>query len=53
MRTLTVSVFGARPDAGTVERLAAGGVTRVIFRLPSDGRDAVLPLLDDYAKLMR
>jgi probable F420-dependent oxidoreductase len=53
MRTISVSVFGARPDAGTVERLGAGGVTRVIFRLPSEGRDAILPLLDDYAKLVR
>jgi probable F420-dependent oxidoreductase len=53
MRTISVSVFGARPDAGTVERLGAGGVTRVIFRLPSEGRDAVLPLLDGYAKLVR
>jgi probable F420-dependent oxidoreductase len=53
MRTISVSVFGAKPDAGAVERLAAGGVTRVIFRLPSESRDTVLPLLDDYAKLRR
>jgi probable F420-dependent oxidoreductase len=53
MKTISVSVFGAKPDAGALERLAAGGVTRAIFRLPSEGRDGVLPLLDDYARLAR
>ncbi|MBI1847970.1 MAG: LLM class F420-dependent oxidoreductase, partial [Candidatus Rokubacteria bacterium] len=32
---------------------AEAGVARVLFRLPSEGRDSVLPLLDQYAKLMR
>ncbi len=53
MRTISVSVFGARPDAATLERYAAAGVTRAIFRLPSEGRDSVLPLLDQYAGLIR
>jgi len=53
MKTISVSVFGAKPEAAGLERFAAGGVTRAIFRLPSEGRDTVLPLLDDYAKLVR
>jgi len=34
-------------------KLAEGGVTRAILRLPSEGRDKILPLLDEYAKLIR
>jgi probable F420-dependent oxidoreductase len=51
MKTLAVSVFAAKPDADDLAKLAAGGVTRAIFLLPSEGRDKVLPLLDRYAKL--
>jgi probable F420-dependent oxidoreductase len=52
-KSLTVSVFGARPDAAILDGWAAGGVTRAILRLPSEGRDKVLPLLDQWAKLIR
>jgi probable F420-dependent oxidoreductase len=51
MKTLSVSVFAARPDAADLAKLAEGGVTRAIFLLPSEGRDKILPLLDQYAKL--
>jgi probable F420-dependent oxidoreductase len=50
-KTLAVSVFAAKPDAADVAKLAEGGVTRAIFLLPSEGRDKVLPLLDQYARL--
>jgi hypothetical protein len=53
MRTISVSVFGAPADAATLEGYAAAGVTRAILALPPQGRDAVLPLLDRYAKLIR
>jgi alkanesulfonate monooxygenase SsuD/methylene tetrahydromethanopterin reductase-like flavin-dependent oxidoreductase (luciferase family) len=53
MKTISVSVFAARPDAQALERYRAAGVTRAILRVPSEGRDAVLPLLDQYAKLIR
>ena len=53
MKTLSVSVFGAKPDPAVLERYAAAGVTRVLFGLPSAGRDTVLPLLDQYARLVR
>ncbi len=52
-RDLSVSVFGAKPDPAVLERYAAAGVTRVLFGLPSAGRDTVLPLLDQYARLVR
>ena len=51
MKTISVSVFGAAPDQGLLDRYAAAGVTRAILRLPSEGRDAVLSLLDRYAPL--
>src|SRR5438128_8946196 len=51
--TISVSVFGAKPERATLDSYAAAGITRAILRLPSEGRDAVLPLLDQYAKLIR
>ena len=53
MKTIAVSVFAARPDAADLAKLAEGGVTRAIFLLPSEGRDKILPLLDQYSKLGR
>ncbi|HEV8617554.1 MAG TPA: LLM class F420-dependent oxidoreductase [Methylomirabilota bacterium] len=52
-KTISISVFGARPDQATLDTYAKGGVTRAILRLPSEGRDKILPLLDQYAKLIR
>jgi probable F420-dependent oxidoreductase len=51
--SISVSVFGAKPDPATLARYAASGVTRAILGLPSKSRDAVLPLLDQYATLIR
>jgi probable F420-dependent oxidoreductase len=53
MKTISVSVFAAKPDPADLARLAEGGVTRALFLLPSEGRDKVLPLLDQYAKLAK
>ncbi|MGH7263317.1 MAG: LLM class F420-dependent oxidoreductase [Candidatus Rokuibacteriota bacterium] len=53
MKTISVSVFGAQPDQAALERYAGGGVTRALLRLPSEGREAVLPLLDQHAKLLQ
>jgi probable F420-dependent oxidoreductase len=50
--TISVSVFAAKPERETLDAYAAAGITRSIFRLPSEGRDTVLPLLDQYAKLI-
>lgn len=52
MKTISISVFGTSPDAATLERYAAAGVTRALLRLPPEGRETVLPLLDQYASLM-
>jgi probable F420-dependent oxidoreductase len=53
MKTITVSVFGAKPEAGVLDQYAAAGVTRAILRLPSEGRHTILPMLDQFAKLIR
>ena len=53
MKTISVSVFGAKPDPATLESYAAAGITRALFGLPSADRETVLPLLDKYARLMR
>src|SRR5215831_4410016 len=50
---ISVSVFGAKADRAALDTYASAGITRAILRLPSEGRDAVLPLLDQYAKLIR
>ena len=53
MKSITTSVFGAGPDPATLDKWAAGGITRAILRLPPEGRDKVLPLLDQWAKLIK
>jgi probable F420-dependent oxidoreductase len=53
MNTISTSIFGAKPDAGTLETYAQAGITRAILRLPPEGRDTVLPLLDQWSKLIK
>jgi probable F420-dependent oxidoreductase len=52
-KTISISVFGAKPDHATLDTYAGAGVTRAIMRLPSEGRDKILPLLDQYAKFVK
>jgi hypothetical protein len=47
-----VTIFGAPPKAAVLESLAAAGVSRAVFFVPSAGPDVVLPLLDQYALLL-
>jgi len=53
MKTISVSVFGAPAERAALDRFAEIGVTRAILRLPPEGRDTVLPLLDQWTKLIR
>jgi probable F420-dependent oxidoreductase len=53
MKTISVSAFATPPDKRVLDDFAAAGVTRSIFLLPPEGRDKVLPLLDQYAKLLK
>mgnify|MGYP001157280834 FL=1 len=51
--SLGISVYGAPGDVDGNKRLADNGITRSVFRLPSEKTDAVLPLLDKAADIMR
>jgi hypothetical protein len=48
---LEVSLYACPPDPALVDRCVAAGVSRLVFRLPSEGSDGVLPLLDRLAEL--
>ena len=50
--SLTVSVFGAKPDVEVLRSYEKGSVTRAIFGLPVADRDIVLMVLDDLAKFV-
>ena len=52
VKSISISIFGAKPDQATLDTYAGAGVTRAIMRLPSEGRDKILPLLDQYAKFV-
>jgi probable F420-dependent oxidoreductase len=51
--SISVTIFFAKPDKPSVDALLSAGVERAIFGLPSAGREAVLPILDSYAGVMR
>src|SRR6059036_284363 len=52
-RSVPVSIFFAPPRKPELEALAAAGVARAIFGLPSESRETVLPRLDSYAAVIR
>ena len=48
-----VTLFGTGMDGEALERARDAGVDRVVFGVPPEGKDKVLPLLDKGAALMR
>jgi probable F420-dependent oxidoreductase len=50
--TLRLGVFGARPDAANLARLAEIGASWVALVLPGLDRDEALSTMDDYGKLL-
>ena len=50
--TVSATVFGAPPEAGYLDACRAAGMDRASLRLPSEGRDEVMPLVDSYAALI-
>jgi probable F420-dependent oxidoreductase len=52
-KSVPVSLFFAPPERPALDALAAAGVERAIFGLPSEPRDVALPRLDAYAAVMR
>ena len=51
-QSITITIFGASPEAATLDQYRELGVERVIFGLPPDSQDKVLPLLDRFAELI-
>jgi probable F420-dependent oxidoreductase len=52
-KSVPVSIFFAPPKKPALDALAAAGVQRAIFGLPSEPRDKVMPRLDAYAAVIR
>lgn len=50
--TLSLGIFGIKPDPAHIEHMASLGATYAALGLPSEGADKVLPLLDRYAELV-
>lgn len=51
-REIPVSIFGVSGDENILRQYQELGVERAVFALPSEGRDQVLPILDQYAKCL-
>ena len=51
-RSISITVFGGRPDPKMNDAYEKAGVERVILTLKSETADKVLPRLDDYAKTL-
>jgi len=52
-KSVPVGIFFAPPKKEGLDALRAAGVSRAIFGVPSEPRDAVLPRLDSLAGLIR
>lgn len=50
--TLRVVPLGSIPEAGKLEYLRGLGISQIVLNLPSAGRDTVLQVLDDHAKIV-
>jgi probable F420-dependent oxidoreductase len=51
-RDLPVSIFGVLGEEATLRQYQELGVERAVLAAPSEGREQVLPLLDQYATLL-
>lgn len=51
-KTVELSMFGAKADAGHLDELAEKGVVRAIFTLPQGPRDEVMAAVEEYAKMV-
>lgn len=47
------AIFGVAGDPKLVDMYQDAEVTRVMLRLPSEGRDTILPLLDQDARFLQ
>ena len=52
-KSISISVFGGKTDPSILDRYRGAGIDRVVLPLPSEGREKILPLLDQHAALLR
>jgi len=52
-KTLELTIFGMGSDAEEIAKFEAAGASRVVFMLPADPADKILPRLDSLEKLAR
>jgi probable F420-dependent oxidoreductase len=52
MKTISTTLFGAPVEPGYIDQCRAAGIDRILFALPSEGRDSLLPRLDQCAAFM-
>jgi probable F420-dependent oxidoreductase len=50
--TISITALAAPPDRKVLDQQEAAGAERAVFFLPAAGADKVLPILDEYAKLI-
>ena len=51
-KTISITIFGVKPERQALAEFAEAGVERVIFMLPAADRDTVMPLVDKFAGLI-
>jgi probable F420-dependent oxidoreductase len=51
-RTISITAFAAPPERKTIDQYEGVGVERSVFFLPPANADTVMPILDQYAKLI-
>jgi len=51
-KKLSLSLFGAPPKEDALHQLVELGFERLLFPLPPAPRETVMPMIDDYAKVM-
>jgi hypothetical protein len=51
-KTISITAFATPPDRKVLDQQEAAGVERAVFFLPAAGADTVMPLLDQYSKLI-
>ena len=51
-KTISITAFAAPPDRAVIDQYSSVGVERAVFFLPPEGADKVMPVLDQYAKLI-
>jgi probable F420-dependent oxidoreductase len=51
--SIEVSIYYCPPDRDLLARLRDGGIARAIFGVPSEPREKVLPILDQYRRVVQ